>query len=180
MKTFIQNTIAFFTLYRNKFTLLTVFHLVSAIFLPLTIHYLATNELLINSLIENNSLAWTLVLVYLGGTAKALSDVLQFKFDISIFKNFKNQDWLNPVLSWDNKYFKNKIVTFIFKHILVFLTDFWHLIQKIAIEAGILAIVFYSPTNGKFIDYLALRTMFALGFNSYYNWWFIQKELRIK
>ena len=48
--------------------------------------------------------------------------------------------WMNPRLSWVNKHFKNKFVTFIFSTLLVWLTDFWHLLKFIFLNS-IFAIV---------------------------------------
>jgi len=44
------------------------------------------------------------LLFILSGMFEAVMDKLQFHYDLSIFKNFKNQLFWDPKISWKNKY----------------------------------------------------------------------------
>ena len=44
------------------------------------------------------------LLFILSGMFEAVMDKLQFHYEQSIFKNFKNQLFWNPDVSWKNKY----------------------------------------------------------------------------
>ena len=44
------------------------------------------------------------LLFVLAGFCEAVMDKLQFHYDMSIFKNFKNQLFWDPKISWRNKY----------------------------------------------------------------------------
>lgn len=52
-----------------------------------------------------------------------------------VIKNEKLAKWLNPRLSWHNKKSNNKIVQFILSTLLIFITDFWHLLKFIFINS---------------------------------------------
>ena len=84
------------------------------------------------------------ILIGLVGLSKAIQDIIQFHFDLSIFSLFKNQNYFNPNLSWKNKYniSKNKIISYLFQTVFVFITDFWHLIGFFRTLFIVLAIVF--------------------------------------
>jgi hypothetical protein len=61
-------------------------------------------------------------------------DEIQFHWDRLFGKIVKEgsqlEQWLNPSKSWTNHYiFKNKILRFLFSTILVWTTDFWHLLK---------------------------------------------------
>lgn len=82
-------------------------------------------------------LIFTLVLVFLViGGSNAIMDVLQFRFDKSVFSRFKGS-WWNPSISWKNKwkvengellYVNGKPVErfFLSSTLFVFVTDAWH------------------------------------------------------
>ena len=72
----------------------------------------------------------SLILVFIGYSSKWCMDTLIFHYDKSIFKTFNNQDYWNPILSWDNKYVReSRFLVWIFKNPLVWTTDAWHLFQ---------------------------------------------------
>lgn len=89
------------------------------------------------------SLILCILFLVAGALADAIMDKLQFHFDKSIFKDFKNQQFWNPELSWQNKWKTNFMypVTDPNRAIVgrekfwgssrwfVGLTDGWHLIQ---------------------------------------------------
>jgi len=77
-----------------------------------------------------------ILLVFLTGAGRAISDTLWFWWGNSIFakypKLFKPQ-WWNPRLSYKNKYKpKNYFVQLLTRTFLVTLTDAWHLFQFIS------------------------------------------------
>lgn len=48
-------------------------------------------------------------------------------------------NWMNPDVSWANKYFStNPLVRFIFSTILVWTTDFWHFLKFILINSALI------------------------------------------
>jgi hypothetical protein len=79
-----------------------------------------------------------LLLVLLSAIAKAVMDVIQFKYYDSIFKEGNSYFW-NPTLSWYNKYKnldpKQGPKFFLSTTVLVWTTDAWHLFQMIFLNA---------------------------------------------
>jgi len=78
------------------------------------------------------------LLLIISGISKSIMDVLQFKFNISIFSKFKNQNYWNPSISWMNKY-KNNDPTlgpkfFGSTTFLIWSTDAWHFFQMIMLS----------------------------------------------
>lgn len=59
-------------------------------------------------------------------------------------------DWTNPAVSWANKYFsQNVFVRFIFSTVLVWVTDLWHLLKFVIINA--IFIIFLLLINEPFV-----------------------------
>lgn len=80
-------------------------------------------------------------LITLSFCSKWIMDTLQFHYDKSFWKKLNHQDFWNPILSWDNKYIrKSKILTWLVKNPLVFLTDAYHMFQFIHLNSYIAAI----------------------------------------
>jgi hypothetical protein len=86
-----------------------------------------------------------IILIIIAAISNAVMDTIYFNFENSIFSNFKNQNWYNPMISWKNKY-KGKdpnngpafwgSTTFF-----VFLTDAWHFFQMIMLSSISIAII---------------------------------------
>ena len=82
-----------------------------------------------------------IVLVNVAAIANAFMDIIAHKYEQSIFYSYSKEDhwmgrflkmWIGPD-SWKNKHSisKNVIITFLFKTVLVWLTDGWHFGQFI-------------------------------------------------
>ena len=80
--------------------------------------------------------AWLVIAVMLTASAfaKAAMDILQHKFNDSIFSDL-NDDWWDPTFSWRNKYYaRSEYLGERFPGsttIFVFVTDAWHMFQFI-------------------------------------------------
>lgn len=99
----------------------------------------------------------------LAGVFNAIMDTLQFRFNTSIFKGWRDQFW-NPELSWMNKWKggdkKNGERFPLSSTVLVFTTDGWHLMKSGLIFSFAFAIVCYSPHWGFFWDFLILNLVY--------------------
>jgi hypothetical protein len=119
-----------------------------------------------------------LFVIFLAGFFEGAMDTLQFHYYESIFKDFKNQLYWNPEVSWKNKY-KNGNPTegpkFIFStNFLVSLTDGWHtfkLLRNICLFLFLPIIGFYiNNINMLILMIFISRTIYGLGFwLSYYK-----------
>jgi hypothetical protein len=103
-----------------------------------------------------------LTFLSLVGFFEAVMDKIQFHYNKSIFRNFKNQQFWNPKISWKNKWKngdKNNGEKFPFSStIFVFTTDAWHLgkfFRNLFIVISMFLFI-YSPTNPTSIIYLIL------------------------
>ena len=126
----------------------------------------------------------SLLLIFLAGLCKALSDTISFKFGISKFSNLPYSYW-NPVISWKNKYKngdKKQGEKFLFSTTaLCFTTDAWHLFNFLQYSFFTLAILTFPDFNFlpyALIDFIAaffiLKLTFSSGFTLGYNWIFIK------
>ena len=83
------------------------------------------------------------ILIAIAGFFNGMSDKIRHKYKKTIWSRIKNdkfQQWANPAVSHENKYFLNKkdipkilkkIGTPIFKSVLVWTTDLWHLLKTV-------------------------------------------------
>jgi len=110
------------------------------------------------------------ILLILAGIFNACMDTLKTHYSTSIFSKWKNQDWVNPSLSWTNKWKpKSKIGDLIMSTVLVWTTDFWHLCKHIMLTLIMAAIVFYSPMINWWADFLILYCSFTIPFEIFYS-----------
>lgn len=120
------------------------------------------------------------ILVFVAGFAKAVMDMLQFHFELSIFRSLNMNFW-NPSWSWRNKY-KNGDPEYGEKFwgsttIFCLFTDGWHLSQSLFLTAIFASIVLYKPIFNYYdfdaiktvIDFLILRGIFGLSFTLFYD-----------
>jgi len=113
----------------------------------------------------------------LSGAAEAVMDKLQFHYHKSIFSDFKNQTFWNPLMSWKNKYKNNDPSMgekfFGSKTIFVGLTDAWHLFKLIRNLFIFIGIFFISIGTNKilivFIFVVIIRIMFGLSFTLFFK-----------
>lgn len=112
---------------------------------------------------------------------KAICDVLNSRFDKSIFKNI-NEKYFNPTISWKNKYKDgdpNKGAKFLGSTtFLVMFTDFWHLCNFIMIISFILSLtlnIYYNPIFSIIIDTLLIYILYGIVFELFYSKILIKK-----
>lgn len=125
-----------------------------------------------------------ILLVTFAAIANASMDVLQFKYDKTIFKKLKNQNWWNPKFSHLNKYKNNDpsqgpkfwgSTTYF-----VFFTDAWHFSQFIFLTSYQLAILFSMNIAINFlwwhwiVGYLFFKFIFGAIFKFFYSYVFIK------
>lgn len=106
----------------------------------------------------------------IAGMFNACMDVLRYRYNISIFRFFKNQNWVNPSLSWPNKWKpKSKFGDFIMSTVLVWVTDMWHFVKMLMLLSVCSAVALYSPIYTWWLDiiifYFAFTTIFELFFS---------------
>ena len=115
----------------------------------------------------------TITLMILAGIFNAFMDVLKTRYAISIFRFWKNQQWINPSFSWKNKWKNGDLIqgekflgssTF-----LVWLTDFWHLCKFLMLLFISFAIVLYNPMIVWWVDWFILYCTFTIPFEIFYS-----------
>ena len=119
-----------------------------------------------------------LFLIILSGISEAIMDTLQFHYDNSIFKRFKNQRFWYPGFSWMNKWKdgdpKNGERFLGSSTIFVSLTDAWHLFKFIHNQTLFLGLFFLSISNLTFSEaivyFLIARVIFGVSFSLVYKY----------
>lgn len=85
----------------------------------------------------------TIILVIIVIVANATQDEIRFHWSRLFGHWFKPgsklEKWFNPAISWQNKYYNSRWLTFIFSTLLVWMTDFWHLLKFIIINSIVIA-----------------------------------------
>jgi len=86
-----------------------------------------------------------LILLCLAGAANAVMDIIQFKFNQSIFSRYsKLKQWADPDLSWRNKWKNGDNLQgerFLGSStIFVWTTDLWHFAQSVMVTSFVMAI----------------------------------------
>ena len=117
------------------------------------------------------------ILFLISGICEAVMDKIQFHYDSSIFKRFKNQLFWDPRESWRNKYENGDPLAgekfFLSKSLLVGLTDAWHLFKLFRtffIFAGIYFL--FIPCGSKMeclLFVIIARVIFGLSFTFFFN-----------
>jgi len=123
----------------------------------------------------------SVILMILAGILNSCMDVLQFKYQNSIFKFWKSQQWIDPSKSSQNKWKYDEFGMwtgekfFGSSTFLVFLTDFWHLCKFLMLLSISAAIIFYTPLVNWWIDILILYCSFTVTFELFYSKIFIKR-----
>lgn len=109
----------------------------------------------------------TLILVFIAAIANACMDTIWNHYDNSIFAKLPYQNWLNPKISYVNKWKpKSKIGDLIMSTALVWITDFWHNLKFIMLVCLSFAISINLPIInvylGAFIYYCVFTCTFEL------------------
>ena len=117
------------------------------------------------------------ILIFFAGIFNACMDVLKYRYDTSIFRFWKNQNWVNPSLSWPNKWKPTtKIGDLIMSTILVWVTDFWHLCKFLMLTLIMSSVVFYQPhLINWWADLLLIYSIFTIIFEIFYSKILIKK-----
>jgi len=117
------------------------------------------------------------LLFILSGMFEAVMDKLQFHYDLSIFKNFKNQLFWDPKISWKNKYEDGDPMKgerfFLSKSLFVGFTDAWHLFKlfrTLTIFAGIYFLFIPCVTKYMCLMFVIIaRILFGLSFTLFFK-----------
>lgn len=118
-----------------------------------------------------------IILLVLAGILNACMDILKTRYSVSIFSNWKHQNWINPSLSWVNKWKpKSKLGDLIMSTILVWITDFWHFCKMLMLLFIMLAITFYHPIINQWIDIFIFYCSFTIPFEIFYSKLLIKKD----
>lgn len=121
----------------------------------------------------------SLILILIAACYNAIMDVLDFKFDTSVFSSCKNQSWVNPSISWKNKWKNGDPAQgerfFGSSTFLVFVTDLWHLSKFMMLLLIMCAVVFYKPLVNTWVDILILYCVFTITFEIFYSKVLIKK-----
>lgn len=117
----------------------------------------------------------SIILLILAGIFNACMDVLRFKFNNSIFSRCKNQQWVNPSLSSQNKWKYNELGIwqgekfFGSSTFLVFVTDLWHFCKHLMLICLMLTVIFYHPIVNWWADFIILFCSFTVPFELFYS-----------
>lgn len=120
----------------------------------------------------------TLLFILLAAIFNAAMDKVQHHYPKSVFSKWKwlKPEFADPKISWLNKY-KDGVDSgprfWGSTTILVFLTDFWHLLQFFFYKFIFLAVVFHNP-NPKhwllnFVDLIILHAIFTATKELFYS-----------
>lgn len=118
----------------------------------------------------------SIIFLILAGFFNSIMDIIVHKWSISIFSKIKNKkllQFMNPKLSWMNKW-KNKDYKQGEKFIgsstvFVMFTDLWHLCQFLMIVSFILSTIFYIPImDNNILNIIIHYLAFSLSFNLFY------------
>lgn len=114
------------------------------------------------------------------GFFNSCMDVLRYRYKISIFKDWKHQDWVNPSLSQKNKWKpKSKFGDLVMSTVLVWVTDMWHFVKMLMLMCIMLSVVFYVPmTLYWWVDFLILYSCFTITFEIFFSKLLIKKPIK--
>lgn len=115
----------------------------------------------------------SIILFVFAAILNAIIDVLDFHYSKSIFTKCNNSQWINPSLSWKNKWKNgdpNQGEKFLGSStIFVFVTDLWHLCKFLMMLLIVFAIVFYSVLFSWWIDVIILFVIYFLIFELFFS-----------
>jgi len=120
-------------------------------------------------------------LIVVAAIAKAAMDIIAHKYKQSIF-SWPKLDWyFNPELSHLNKHnvSNNRILLYLFKTVLVWTTDGWHLFQMIFLKClviGTVLITYFEPDTHVVIKTVLSMVLFGSTFELFYSSIFISRS----
>lgn len=115
------------------------------------------------------------------GIFNAYMDVSKERWDTSVFRFIGNEKWMNPAISWKNKwkndgsgkYTKEKF--FGSSTFLVWLTDFWHFSKTMMILSICISIICYKPIINWYVDIFIFYLCFTVTFELFWKYILIKK-----
>lgn len=118
----------------------------------------------------------SIIFLILAGFFNSIMDIIIHKWNISIFSKIKNEkllQFINPKLSWTNKWKNNDYKQgekFIGSStVFVMFTDLWHLCQFLMIISFIISTIFYiSIMDNSILNIIIHYLAFTLSFNLFY------------
>lgn len=110
----------------------------------------------------------SILLILIAALFNAIMDVISFHYSRSVFSGLGYDKWLDPYISWRNKYNNGK-PELGRNAIPIFLTDVWHFAKSSMLTCIILAIVLYNPVIGRIWDFTIMGFGWIIVFNSFYN-----------
>ena len=125
----------------------------------------------------------SVIFIILAGICNAVMDIIQFKFQGSVFIKFpKLKQWADPKLSWRNKWKDGDPSQgerfFLSSTVFVWITDLWHFAQSFMISFFVLAAIFYNPIFNYIIDFIILKIAFSLSFELFWGHIFLNKNFK--
>jgi hypothetical protein len=115
----------------------------------------------------------SILLMIFAGICNSFMDVLKTRFNKSIFQGKKPANWIDPAMSWPNKWKngdKSQGERFLGSStVFVWITDLWHLCKMLMLLGIALAIVFYVPIVAWWIDWFILYCAFTIPFEIFYS-----------
>lgn len=127
----------------------------------------------------------TIILVIIIIIANVTQDEIRFHWSRLFGHWFKDgsklEQWFNPNKSWTNKYISSsRFLTFIFSTVLVWTTDFWHLLKGIIINSiiGIYCIV--TGINDIVSTFLIINILWGIGYELFLGVYGVLSDRYIK
>ena len=112
----------------------------------------------------------SILLMIVAGMLNATMDVLKVRYKTSIFRFWKNQQWINHSLSWHNKWKpKTKFGDLIMSTVLVWVTDMWHFVKMLMLMCIAAAIIFADPALAWWLDILIMYFAFTATFELFFS-----------
>ena len=123
----------------------------------------------------------SIILLIFAFINKAICDVLNSRYNHSIFKNL-NPNYFNPTVSWKNKYkdgdYTKGAKFFGSTTFFVMFTDFWHLSNFLMTISFILSLtlnVYYIPYFSTIVDSILIYVLYGIVFQLFYAKLLIKK-----
>jgi hypothetical protein len=138
--------------------------------------------------IERSAIIIVILLFMSGAFFNSIMDVLQFRYEKSIFKNNVNQQFFNPKISWRNKWkdgdpekgeaYPGSSTVF------VLFTDAWHLAQFFMFTCFEAAVIFLLYKLYRFkwyilaLIFLGMKVVFGMTFELFFKYLLIAHYLK--
>lgn len=128
---------------------------------------------------------WWIAVIFLvfAGIMNSIMDVIRYRWNMCIFKDFPFQQWIDPKISWKNKWKDgdaNKGERFFGSStFLVWLTDLWHFAKMLMLLSIMMAIssssFYLFPIINWWVDIFILYCSFTIPFEIFFSKIWIKK-----